>query len=181
VVFHEWEGCSIGRCCSRYVTPSRYAFSPNFSYLVPETNVPAGSGAGHAIEDCYILGRALHDYFNPPVPTKIPTTLATWTQIYQDVRLPRAQKAQLTSRQAGELYELQGPLFENLTYDKSLPIIAEKITGRMKWVWGGDIDAEYNAVVTKTFGKGPGSDGVTSNGVSSDRISSNDITSNGVH
>jgi salicylate hydroxylase len=148
---------------------------------VLETNVPAGSGAGHAIEDSYILSCALHDYFNPLVLTKIPTTIATWTQIYQDVRLPRAQKAQLTSQQAGELYELQGPLFENLTYDECLPIIAEKITGRMKWVWGGDIDAEYDAVVAKTFGKGPGSDGVTSNGISSDRISSNCITSNGVH
>jgi len=58
------------------------------------------------------------------------------------------------------------------------PIIAEKITRRMKWVWGGDIDAEYDAVVAKTFG---GSDGVTSNGVSLDRVSSNGIISNGIH
>lgn len=119
------------------------------------TKRPTGSGAGHAIEDCYILGRALHDYFNPPISTSpAPTKLSTWTQIYQDVRLPRAQKAQITSRQAGDLYELQGPLFDNLSYDECLPIIAEKISGRMKWVWGGDIDAEYDAVVAKTFGAG---------------------------
>jgi salicylate hydroxylase len=92
----------------------------------------------------------MHDYFNSPIST--PTTLSTWTKVYQDVRLPRAQKAQLTSRQAGDLYELQGPLFDNLSYDECLPIIAENISGRMKWVWGGDIDAEYDAVVTKTFG-----------------------------
>ena len=41
----------------------------------------------------------------------------------------------------------------------------------MKWVWGGDIDAEYDAVVTKTFGGDVGSNGMTSNGV----------TTNGVH
>jgi salicylate hydroxylase len=62
-------------------------------------------------------------------------------------------------------------LFDNLSYDECLPIIAEKISGRMKWVWGGDIDAEYDAVIAKTFGGGVDSNCVTSNGV----------ISNGVH
>jgi len=69
-------------------------------------------------------------------------------------------KAQLTSRQAGDLYELQGPLFNNLSYDECLPIIADKISGRMQWVWGGDIDVEYDVVVAKTFGAGATSNGV---------------------
>jgi len=63
------------------------------------------------------------------------------------VRLPRAQKAQITSRQAGEVYEMQGKLFEGLTYDECLPVVATKLKNRMKWVWGADIDAEYDAVV----------------------------------
>jgi salicylate hydroxylase len=62
-------------------------------------------------------------------------------------------------------------LFDNLSYDECLPIIAEKISGRMKWVWGGDIDAEYDAVVAKTFGGSVDTSSVTSNGV----------VSNGVH
>jgi len=134
VVVYGWKGSFVG--------DAAHAMLPH-----------QGSGAGHAIEDCYILARALHDHFNPSISTATPTTLATWTQIYQDVRLPRAQKAQLTSRQAGDLYELQGPLFKNLSYDECLPIIAEKIAGRMKWVWGGDIDAEYDAVVEQIINK----------------------------
>jgi len=74
-------------------------------------------------------------------------TLSTWIQIYQDVRLPRAQKAQITSRQAGEVYEMQGEAFEGLTFDECLPIVAEKLKTRMRWVWGADIDAEYDTVV----------------------------------
>jgi salicylate hydroxylase len=73
--------------------------------------------------------------------------LAVWTQVYQKVRLPRAQKAQITSREAGDLYEMQGKEFRGLSYDECLPIVAEKLKDRMKWVWGGDIDAEYDAVL----------------------------------
>lgn len=102
-----------------------------------------GSGAGHAIEDCYILGRALQAHFREG------GSLATWMQVYQDVRLPRAQKAQATSRQAGDVYEMSGEQFEGLSYDECLPIVASQLKDRMKWVWGGNIDAEYEAVVKK--------------------------------
>lgn len=67
--------------------------------------------------------------------------------MYQKVRLPRAQKAQITSRQAGDVYEMQGEDFKGLEYDECIPIVAEKLRNRMKWVWGGDIDAEYENVV----------------------------------
>ncbi|RFU30258.1 hypothetical protein B7463_g6095, partial [Scytalidium lignicola] len=104
-----------------------------------------GSGAGHAIEDGYILGKALQDFFKDSEAGK--TDLTTWTHVYQNVRLPRAQKAQITSRQAGEVYEMQGEAFKGLTFDECLPIVAEKLKTRMNWVWGADIDAEYDAVV----------------------------------
>jgi salicylate hydroxylase len=101
-----------------------------------------GSGAGHAIEDGYILGRAIKDHiFSLSTPSPLP--LSTWTGLYQKVRLPRTQRAQITSRQAGDVYELQGKEFEGLTYDQGLPIVKEKLQHRMKWVWGGDIDGEY--------------------------------------
>ncbi|KAH8812507.1 hypothetical protein F5884DRAFT_669119 [Xylogone sp. PMI_703] len=106
-----------------------------------------GSGAGHAIEDGYILGKALQDFFKDSEAGK--TDLSTWAHVYQNVRLPRAQKAQITSRQAGEVYEMQGELFKGLTFDECLPIVAEKLKTRMRWVWGADIDAEYDVVVKR--------------------------------
>ena len=75
--------------------------------------------------------------------------LAAWTQLYQDIRLPRAQKAQITSRTAGDVYEMQGPEFEGLSYDDCLPVVPKKLTGRMRWVWGADIDSEYDEQARK--------------------------------
>ncbi|OAP54227.1 hypothetical protein AYL99_11328 [Fonsecaea erecta] len=98
-----------------------------------------GSGAGHAIEDAYILGLVVRDYFSNPTPG-----VAAYTALYQAVRRPRAQKAQITSRQAGDVYEMQGKEFEGITsYEDCLPIVREKLAGRMKWVWGHDLEADY--------------------------------------
>jgi salicylate hydroxylase len=38
---------------------------------------------------------------------------------------------------------MKGPDFEGLTYDECLPVLRQKLKGRMKWVWTGDINAEY--------------------------------------
>jgi salicylate hydroxylase len=117
-----------------------------------EAYTSSGSGAGHSIEDGYILGRALKDYFaelNDP-KSGLARPLSVWTHVYQKVRLPRTQKAQITSRQAGDVYEMQGPDFQGLSYDECLPIVEEKLKHRMKWVWGGDIDAEYERVVRES-------------------------------
>lgn len=106
-----------------------------------------GSGAGHAIEDAYILGKSLQDFFRYSA-TDNPDSgdLQTWMQVYQSVRLPRAQKAQITSRQAGDVYEMEGPDFRGLDFEECLPVIREKLMGRMKWVWGADVDREYEVV-----------------------------------
>jgi salicylate hydroxylase len=69
--------------------------------------------------------------------------LSTYTSLFQAVRLPRAQKAQITSRQAGDVYEMQGPDFEGLSFDDCLPVVADKLRDRMTWVWNGDIDKDY--------------------------------------
>ena len=97
-----------------------------------------GSGAGHAIEDAYILGLAMRDYIDNPS-----SSLSTYTSLCQAVRLPRAQKAQITSRQAGDIYEMQGLDFKGLTFEECLPIVHDKMKGRMRWVWGHDLSAEY--------------------------------------
>lgn len=66
--------------------------------------------------------------------------------LYQATRLPRTHKAQTTSRQAGEVYEMQGPDFEGLTFEQGLQVIRERFTDRMRWVWGHDLEADVNDV-----------------------------------
>ncbi|KAL1966217.1 hypothetical protein VTN77DRAFT_4769 [Rasamsonia byssochlamydoides] len=97
-----------------------------------------GAGAGQAIEDGYILGRALHDYLSSPNQS-----LEKWTQLYQDVRLPRAQRAQATARQAGQVYEMQTPEMAHKSYDECLPLVRDSLKDRMNWVWTEDIDLAY--------------------------------------
>lgn len=64
-------------------------------------------------------------------------------QLYQDVRLPRAQKAQATARQAGEVYEMQTPEMKGKAYEDCLPLVRDSLKDRMQWIWAGDIEAEY--------------------------------------
>ncbi len=65
------------------------------------------------------------------------------------MRLPRAQKAQITSRQAGDVYEMQGPDFEGLSFEECLLVAAVKLKDRMKWVWSGEVDKDYISVKEK--------------------------------
>jgi salicylate hydroxylase len=85
-----------------------------------------------------VLGLVVRDYLNNPTEK-----LSTYTSLYESVRLARAQKAQITSRQAGDVYEMQGPDFEGLSFEECLPIAADKLRDRMAWVWDGDIDRDY--------------------------------------
>lgn len=64
-------------------------------------------------------------------------------QLYQEVRLPRAQKAQATARQAGEVYEMQTPEMKGKAYEDCLPLVRDSLKDRMQWIWAGDIEAEY--------------------------------------
>jgi hypothetical protein len=42
------------------------------------------------------------------------------------------------------VYELQGKDFEGLeSYEECLPVVREKLKGRMKWVWGHDLESGY--------------------------------------
>ncbi|KAL6872278.1 FAD/NAD(P)-binding domain-containing protein [Trichoderma longibrachiatum] len=103
-----------------------------------------GAGAGQAIEDGYILGRAISDYLSTSSESDT-QSLEKWMQLYQDVRLPRAQKAQETARQAGQVYEMQTPEMKGKSYEDCLPLVRDSLKDRMQWIWAGDIEAEYEA------------------------------------
>lgn len=110
-----------------------------------------GAGAGQAIEDGYILGRALQGYLRNPHCSNS-NTLKFWVQLYQDVRLPRAQKVQRTSRDAVEVYQAQADIMKDLSFDECVPEIHKRVIDRMRWVWSDDIDAEYDQAVNSRTG-----------------------------
>jgi salicylate hydroxylase len=106
-----------------------------------------GSGAGLSIEDANVIGLAVRDHLargggGPP--------LSTYTDLYEATRLPRAQKAQVTSRQAADVYDMHGPDFERChTYEECLEVVKDKVETRMAWVWKGDLEADYAAAKGK--------------------------------
>jgi salicylate hydroxylase len=102
------------------------------------------------MEDGYILGRALHDYFQA-LGTPQEHSLAAAMQLYQSVRHPRAVKVQATSRQAGDVYELRAAEFAGLNYDESLPVAKSMLEHRMKWIWGDDIDQAYEETRDQSY------------------------------
>jgi salicylate hydroxylase len=69
---------------------------------------------------------------------------------YQSIRLPRAQKAQHTSRDAGEVYELQGDGLRDKTFEECLPELRSRLKDRMNWVWMEDIDISYEKIADET-------------------------------
>ena len=103
-------------------------------------NMYPGAGAGQAIEDDYILGRALHDCLSSQggVPK--------WANLYQDVR---AQKAQQTAREAGNVYGMQAEGLKGVDYEACLPKVRDRLKDRMKWVWSEEIDDAYESEKAK--------------------------------
>lgn len=69
--------------------------------------------------------------------------------MYQDVRLPRAQKVQRTSRDAVEIYQAQAGIMKDLPFEECVPEIHNRVINRMRWVWTDDIDAEYDQAVQR--------------------------------
>ena len=104
----------------------------------------AGAGAGQAIEDGYVLGRAIHDFLASAAQSSGEGTLEPWAHLYQSVRLPRAQKAQRTAREAGDVYEMQADSLKNVPYDDCIPVVRDMLKDRMKWVWSEDVDEAYD-------------------------------------
>ncbi|KAG8168744.1 hypothetical protein KVR01_001493 [Diaporthe batatas] len=99
-----------------------------------------GAGAGQAVEDGYILSKALADWLSRGKKGSV----EGWMELYQRVRLPRAQKVVTTSREAGELYEFESPDLISLSYEEAVPIVAERLQERLKWLWMEDLDSVYD-------------------------------------
>jgi salicylate hydroxylase len=88
----------------------------------------------------------MQDFFKSSVDIK------DWLHLYQEVRLPRAQKVQETTREAGDIYEMQSPDIRGLTFNDYMPLVKARIESRMKWIWMEDIDAVYDAASIKLKG-----------------------------
>ena len=100
-----------------------------------------GAGAGQSIEDGWVLGRALAEYLQQAHGME---TLEQCAQLYQDVRKPRAQRVQRSSRASGDTYEMQTEDMIDKSFEECMPIMAERTRERMKWVWEEDLDEAYD-------------------------------------
>ena len=108
-----------------------------------------GAGAGQAIEDGYILACAMRDFLQARSgdPTQ---TFENWADLYQATRLPRAQKVQTGSRESGDIYECQTPDLINKDYEDCIPLIREKLDGRMNHIWTEDVVDAYERAKTSS-------------------------------
>jgi len=102
-----------------------------------------GAGAGQAIEDGWVLGRTLGEYVHGTDSKRL-GTLEQCAKHYQKVRLPRAQKVQNQSRESGALYDMQTEEMLPLDYEECIPILADKIKDRMKFIWTVELDQVYD-------------------------------------
>ena len=68
---------------------------------------------------------------------------------YQALRLPRAQKVQRTSREAGEVFELQAEGLRGKSFDECMPELQKRLKTRMDWVWLEDLDVMYDTMIEK--------------------------------
>ncbi|KAK4496463.1 hypothetical protein PRZ48_012443 [Zasmidium cellare] len=102
-----------------------------------------GAGCGQAMEDGWIIGRALSDYF---ANDKTGEPLNTVSALYQFVRQPRAHKAQSGSRIVGNTYDCQTEDLIDLTFDECIPIVAERVGEFHKWTWDEDLDQCYENI-----------------------------------
>lgn len=81
-----------------------------------------GSGAGMCIEDCYVLSELLGELSSA-------NDLEKAFRAYDAVRRPRALKLVETSREAGMLWEFEGPEGDNLD------AFEQNALSRMSWIW----------------------------------------------
>lgn len=112
-----------------------------------------GAGAGQAVEDAYVLARAVRDF----LAGDRESSLQPWMQLYQDVRKPRAQQVQSTSRETGRMYRLDMAEFEAKPYQDCVPTLVDMLRNRFKWLWTEDIGAVYEKARTRAglTGGGP--------------------------
>jgi salicylate hydroxylase len=90
-----------------------------------------GSGAGQAVEDALILAEVLAD-----INTKTAADIPKAFRAYDAIRRPRSQKIVKTSREAGEMYNFQGP------YGHDLDKLRDDALTRFHWIWYEDMEVQ---------------------------------------
>ncbi|BGP20098.1 hypothetical protein JCM10213v2_008233 [Rhodosporidiobolus nylandii] len=101
-----------------------------------------GAGAGQAVEDSLFLAALLaHPSVANSSPSARSSAIARALNIYQTERHPRAQKVQVTSREAGKLYEFLDP-----DAGDDLGQIKKNLEARMDWIWSFDTEKELERV-----------------------------------
>ncbi|CAD6576317.1 MAG: hypothetical protein CYPHOPRED_005971 [Cyphobasidiales sp. Tagirdzhanova-0007] len=100
-----------------------------------------GAGAGQATEDALFLARLLgHSNINQnQTEQKIKAMLA----IFQNVRHERSKSIQITSAEAGLLYEGRGTQGEGQETEK----VKGNLDGRMEWIWEYDTEGALQAML----------------------------------
>lgn len=101
-----------------------------------------GAGASQAMEDAWVLGRAISDYLSSFESSHF-RSLSTMADLYQQVRVPRAHKAQTISRAAGNTYELQTEEMIDKGFEECLPMLKKLTEERLKFVWEPELDTLY--------------------------------------
>ncbi|ETN46504.1 uncharacterized protein HMPREF1541_00689 [Cyphellophora europaea CBS 101466] len=116
-----------------------------------------GAGAGQAAEDDYILAHCLNGYLSQGRWDG--KSLEDWMHLYQQVRLPRAQKVAKTSKEAGETYEMVTEDLKDVPLDDALSIVRERIEQRMKWIWTEDLSEVFARAKRENGFEAPQSNG----------------------
>lgn len=91
-----------------------------------------GAGAGQGLEDAAFLMHLLSD------PHLRVEHLASVSDIYQNIRLPRACQVQRTSLESGEIYELYSTEYANFAQ------IGQHLAHRFDWLWQHDLMQEIH-------------------------------------
>lgn len=89
-----------------------------------------GSGAGMAIEDAYVMSSLLG---NVTTADQVEACF----KAFDLVRRERTQKLVTTSREAGEMWELE---YKDVGED--FEMFKHNVNKRMDWIWNEDLDAE---------------------------------------
>jgi salicylate hydroxylase len=89
-----------------------------------------GSGAGMALEDSYILSRLFKDVENVG-------QIEQAFQVYDRMRRARTQRLVTTSKEAGELYDLENP-----SVGDSVEKVKADLDDRFKWIWEHDLERD---------------------------------------
>lgn len=102
-----------------------------------------GAGAGQATEDALFLARLLGspNVSSSPSFEKLQKAL----ELYQKYRHERAARVQITSAQAGLLYEGRGVGGEGQDFDK----VKANLDQRMKWIWDYDIEGNVKNMLAE--------------------------------